>query len=122
MIPTSELREILLDPLAVFPTLPEPVFEIFRLWADRLEPEMAPTDLMTSYFGVLRDLQEGVDHRTGQPMLSPLAGQTQVAYRLFFVMFPHLIPHLLGARAEEVLQVWREVLPKFSPQEGEPSV
>lgn len=122
MIPTADLREILLDPLGVFTTLPEPVIEIFHLWAGRLEPEMSPTDLMTSYFGVLQDLREGRDHRTGEPIPSALAGRPTEAYRYFFVMFPHVLPHLLGARAEEVLRVWREVVPKINTQEGEPSV
>ena len=107
VINTVELRERLLDPLGCFDTMPEPVIEMLRLWAERLpEQEVSPTDLMTSYYVLLEDVQTGVDHRTGEPLRSWLTAHAQLHPWLFSV-FPYLLLPLLGeAQAGEVRQIW----------------
>ena len=112
---TSTICERLRDPLGYFNYIPNAVALLFDLWAERLEDEVTPVDFVTSYFALLQDLQDGLDSRTGDPLLHPLAGRPPADYRPFFIMFPHLIPWLLEDQAEEVAEAWRRTLDAVRP-------
>lgn len=118
MIQTDEVRQVLLDPLGYFEEpLPDPILYVLGLWAERLDPVMTPADFMLSYFGVLHDLQEGHDSRTGEPLRGPLVGLPASGYRAFFILFPTLLPRLLGDRAKEVDVLWRKSIRALRDEE-----
>jgi len=122
VLQTADIRNRLLDPLGYFRgSVPEALIRLLALWATRLGPEMTVADIVFSYFGLLHDLQDGLDSRTGEPLLDPLAGRPPEAYRPFFLMFPNLLPTLLEERAPEALEVWRRALAEvFLENKGSP--
>lgn len=103
-IPTEGMGEVLRDPHTYFEeTLPWPVLHIFSIWADRLMPEMTPTDFILSYYGVLQDIQE-------RKVQSPLNRADPKVYRLLFLMFPTFLPTLVQHRAKEVAGLWQRIV------------
>jgi len=103
VIRTVKVQAILLDPLGYFDVIPEPIVEFMRLWASRLEPEMEPTDFMTSYYVLLEDVQKG----DVKSWLTPCVK----LHPWIFAIFPHLLPALLPREeAQRVHAIWVESL------------
>lgn len=103
-IQTDGIVEALLDPCGYFDALlSEPVMHVMELWAGRLAPVMSPADFMFSYYNVLADIRAGV-------IQSPLTRAGPEVHNLLFVMFPTMLPTLLGPRADEVRELWRRTM------------
>lgn len=105
---TQAIRQRLLDPYGYWDIVPEPVLALFDLWAHRLEPEMSETDFVLSYYILLQDLQE-------RRLAHPLTQAPPDLHRLFFVMFPHLVPKLMND-SEEILGLWYRLVQNFAPE------
>lgn len=103
-IQTDGIVEALLDPCGYFDALlSEPVMHVMELWAGRLAPVMSPADFMFSYFNLLADIQTGA-------VQSPLTGARPEVHNLLFIMFPRMLPTLLGPRADEVRGLWERTM------------